>query len=178
MLRADAQRNLDRLKSAALEVFRERGLDSPLEEIAKRAGVSVGTLYNRFGSRDALIDAVIPALARANVEQIRRHAYAVDDPWERVVRYFNGLLDMQVADPALSDAVARAHPGSPELMAACDAALDDGAELLLAAGADPAAIGREDVGALLVANGALVRQGGAEAARRLLAALLAGLRPA
>jgi len=175
VLRVDAQRNLDRLKAAALEVFRERGLNSPLEEIAKRAGVSVGTLYNRFGSRDALIDAVIPELTRANVERIRDAAYAVDEPWERVERYFDGLLAMQIADPALSEAVARAHPGSPELAAACASALDEGERLLEAVGVER---GAELVGSVLMANGALVAQGGADAARRLLAVFLNGLRPA
>ncbi|MDA0171588.1 TetR/AcrR family transcriptional regulator [Solirubrobacter taibaiensis] len=178
MLRADAQRNLDRVKAAALEVFRERGLEAPLEEIARRAGVSVGTLYNRVGSREALIDAVIPELAGANVDGISRAALAVDDPWQRVVQYFTGLLEMQIADPALSDAIARSHPGSPELAAVCDRALDEGAGLLDAARSGGGApFGRDDLGALLVANGALVRLGGEDAARRILAALLEGLRP-
>jgi AcrR family transcriptional regulator len=178
VLRADAQRNLDRLKAAALEVFREQGLGSPLEEIARRAGVSVGTLYNRVGSREALIDAVIPELVRANLDQVRSDALATDDAWERVERYFHGLLEMQIADPALSDAIARSHPGSPEVIAACDSALDDGARLLDEAreGRGPE-FGRDDVGAMLVANAALIRQGGADAARRIVAVLLAGLHP-
>ena len=50
-LRADARRNLDKLRAAAAEAFSERGLDMPLEEIAARAGVSIGTLYNRLGPR-------------------------------------------------------------------------------------------------------------------------------
>jgi len=58
-LRADARRNLDKLRAAAAEAFSERGLDMPLEEIAARAGVSIGTLYNRLGPRDALVDAVV-----------------------------------------------------------------------------------------------------------------------
>ncbi|MDA0182420.1 TetR/AcrR family transcriptional regulator [Solirubrobacter phytolaccae] len=178
MLRADAQRNLDRLKAAALEVFRERGLGSPLEEIAKRAGVSVGTLYNRFGSREALIDAVIPDLMAANVERIRLDANAATDPWERVERYFNGLLEMQIADPAVSDAVARAYEGSPDVSAVCAAALDEGARLLDAVRTGDPSFTRDDLGALLVANSALIATGGADAARRIVAVLLAGLRPA
>lgn len=57
-LRADAQRNRDRLLTVAAEAFTERGVDASLEEIARRAGVGVGTLYRRFPSRDALIEAV------------------------------------------------------------------------------------------------------------------------
>jgi len=47
-LRADARRNLDKLRAAAAEAFSERGLDTPLEQIAARAGVSIGTLYRRI----------------------------------------------------------------------------------------------------------------------------------
>ena len=58
-LRADAQRNYDKIVLAAREVFRERGADGSLDEIAKRAGVGPGTLYRHFPTRDALIDAVM-----------------------------------------------------------------------------------------------------------------------
>jgi AcrR family transcriptional regulator len=46
--------------TAAAELFAERGVDVPLEEIAKRAGVSIGTLYNHFPNRGALLDAALP----------------------------------------------------------------------------------------------------------------------
>ncbi|MEU0358086.1 TetR/AcrR family transcriptional regulator [Streptomyces cyaneofuscatus] len=59
-LRRDARDNVAKLRAAALEVFTAKGLGAPLEETAKAAGVSVGTLYNRFGPREALIDSVIP----------------------------------------------------------------------------------------------------------------------
>ncbi len=58
-LRADAQRNFDKIVLAAREVFRERGAEGSLDEIAKRAGVGPGTLYRHFPTRDALIDAVM-----------------------------------------------------------------------------------------------------------------------
>ncbi|WP_245979832.1 TetR/AcrR family transcriptional regulator [Streptomyces diacarni] len=58
-MRADAQRNAEKLRAAAAELFQERGLQVPLEEIARRAGVSHGTLYNLFGTREALIDEVV-----------------------------------------------------------------------------------------------------------------------
>ena len=58
-LRADAQRNYDKLIVAAREVFRERGADGSLDEIAKRAGVGPGTLYRHFPTREALIDAMM-----------------------------------------------------------------------------------------------------------------------
>jgi AcrR family transcriptional regulator len=58
-LRADAQRNYDKLVLAAREAFRERGSEASLDDIAKRAGVGPGTLYRHFPTRDALIDAMM-----------------------------------------------------------------------------------------------------------------------
>ena len=58
-LRADAQRNYDKIVETARAMFRERGADSSLDEIAKRAGVGPGTLYRHFPTREALIDAVM-----------------------------------------------------------------------------------------------------------------------
>jgi AcrR family transcriptional regulator len=58
-LRADAQRNYDKIVLAAREVFRERGAEGSLDEIARRAGVGPGTLYRHFPTRDALIDTVM-----------------------------------------------------------------------------------------------------------------------
>ena len=59
-MRADAQRNYDRIVEVAREVFREKGYDAAsLDEIAKRAGVGPGTLYRHFPQRESLIDAVL-----------------------------------------------------------------------------------------------------------------------
>jgi AcrR family transcriptional regulator len=58
-LRADAQRNYDKIVETARAMFRERGADASLDEIAKRAGVGPGTLYRHFPTREALIDAVM-----------------------------------------------------------------------------------------------------------------------
>jgi AcrR family transcriptional regulator len=57
-LRADAQRNRDRLVETALDAFTHEGADVTLEAIAKRAGVGIGTLYRHFPTREALIEAV------------------------------------------------------------------------------------------------------------------------
>src|SRR5689334_24979971 len=56
--RADARRNYDLLVAAARDAFAEHGTDTSLEEIARRAGVGIGTLYRRFPSRTALLEAV------------------------------------------------------------------------------------------------------------------------
>jgi AcrR family transcriptional regulator len=58
-MRADAQRNRDRIVEVAREVFREQGYDASLDEVAKRAGVGAGTLYRHFPRRENLLDAVM-----------------------------------------------------------------------------------------------------------------------
>lgn len=57
-LRADARRNRDQLLEAAGALFEQRGVDAPLEEVARQAGVGIGTLYRHFETRDALVEAV------------------------------------------------------------------------------------------------------------------------
>ena len=58
-MRADAQRNRDRIVEVAREVFREQGYDASLDDIARRAEVGPGTLYRHFPRRENLIDAVM-----------------------------------------------------------------------------------------------------------------------
>jgi AcrR family transcriptional regulator len=62
--RCDAVRNHDCLLEAASDAFAERGVDASLEDVAKRAGVGIGTLYRHFPTRDALVEGVY----RRNVE--------------------------------------------------------------------------------------------------------------
>ena len=64
--RADARRNRERLLEAASDAFTESGIDASLEDIARRAGVGIGTLYRHFPSRDCLLEAVF----RRNVDQL------------------------------------------------------------------------------------------------------------
>ncbi|HVT64441.1 MAG TPA: TetR/AcrR family transcriptional regulator [Mycobacteriales bacterium] len=69
-LRADAQRNRDRLVEVAAAAFARDGIDTSLEEIARTAGVGIGTLYRHFPNRDALLEAVF----RHNVDDIASQA--------------------------------------------------------------------------------------------------------
>jgi AcrR family transcriptional regulator len=123
-LRRDARRNVERLTAAAAQVFGERGLDAPLEEIAATAGVSAGTLYNRFGGRDALIDAVMPDLVEARVLDARRRAEAEADPWAAFRLYVTLLCEVIASDLAMNDAVSRRFPDARRLTEVCDAQMD------------------------------------------------------
>jgi AcrR family transcriptional regulator len=69
-LRADAQRNHDRLVEVAAAAFARDGIETSLEEIARTAGVGIGTLYRHFPNRDALLEAVF----RHNVDDIAGQA--------------------------------------------------------------------------------------------------------
>ncbi|MUN35864.1 TetR/AcrR family transcriptional regulator [Actinomadura litoris] len=116
--RADAARNRDKLLAAAAKVFGERGLDAPLEEVARRAEVSIGTLYNHFPARRDLIDAIFPVRLAA-LEQVADAALAEADPWKGFVLFVEGLFALQARDRGLNDVLARRYPASPELSGAC-----------------------------------------------------------
>jgi AcrR family transcriptional regulator len=108
-LRKDAQRNRERLVEAARAVFAERGLDVALEEVARRAGVSIGTLYNRFPTRADLVAAVF-ADRRETLIGIAEHALAMDDAWAGFVHLVEQVCRMQAADRGYNDLSARSIP--------------------------------------------------------------------
>ncbi|MGW2662454.1 TetR/AcrR family transcriptional regulator [Nocardia tengchongensis] len=117
-LRLDARRNRDALVTAAREVFAERGLDAPLKEIAARAGVAIGTLYNRFPARDDLIAAAVEDRIEAG-GRIAEAALAVDDPWDSFVYLVEKICELQARDRLLNELALRAAP-SPEIAAQRD----------------------------------------------------------
>src|SRR6478609_2296072 len=108
-LRSDAQRNRDALVNAAREVFEERGLDAPLKEIAARAVVAIGTLYNRFPTRDDLIAAAVEDGLEAG-SRIAEAASAIDDPWDSFVYLVEQVCALQADDRLLSELAVRAAP--------------------------------------------------------------------
>ncbi len=108
-MRRDAERNRERLVTAAREVFAERGLDAPLDQIARRAGVSIGTLYNRFPTRTDLVDAVFADRVAA-VSRIAEEALAMTDPWTGFVHFVERICQLQAADRGFNDLAARRIP--------------------------------------------------------------------
>ncbi|MEV5707422.1 helix-turn-helix domain-containing protein [Actinoallomurus sp. NPDC052274] len=117
-MRADAARNRDKLLAAAVQMFAERGLDAPLEEIARRAGVSIGTLYNHFPTREAFFDVIFPERLGA-LDRIAATALAADDSWAGFVGFIEGLFTLQAADRGMNDALAQRFPMSSAVKAAC-----------------------------------------------------------
>ncbi|MER5867537.1 helix-turn-helix domain-containing protein [Kitasatospora sp. NPDC002040] len=118
-MRADAQRNAEKLRTAAAELFQERGLTVPLKEIARRAGVSHGTLYNLFGTREALIDEVVANLAADRLDETAEHALALQDAWEGFAYYVTRVCELQATGPAVADVVSGRYPASECLMLIC-----------------------------------------------------------
>jgi AcrR family transcriptional regulator len=102
-MRADAQRNRERLIEAAREVFREQGYDASLDEVAKRAGVGAGTLYRHFPSRDVLMDAMMQSwVDRVNdaVEKVLVHEGGSRDLLLSWFETYVDLISMHKGGPA------------------------------------------------------------------------------
>ena len=113
-LRADAARNRARLLAAAREVFAERGLDATMDEVARRAGVGVGTAYRRFRNRDDLI----AALFEERLEEfmaILDAALADDDPWRGLSGFLERSMEMQAEDRGFKELMLQSAEG-PERM--------------------------------------------------------------
>jgi AcrR family transcriptional regulator len=123
-LRADAARNVAQIRAAAIAAFRGRGLDTPLEEIAAAAGVSKATIYNRFGGRAGLIDAVIGKLVATEMHAIMDRALQMADPWQAIASYVPDRRDLQYREPAFTDALLMTYPDSGQLAAIATAAID------------------------------------------------------
>jgi AcrR family transcriptional regulator len=176
-LRADARRNVERVRSAAVEAFREHGLDAPLEDVARRAGVSVGTIYNRFGSREGLLDDVVAGVAADKLDAAIA-ATSGTTPWERFRAYVVALGEAQAADPSFNDVVARRYPKASVLREVCDRAVAHGQVLMEAAqveGSLRSDVVASDIDRLIWLNAQAIRLGG-DWWRRSLGFFLDGLR--
>jgi AcrR family transcriptional regulator len=106
-MRADARNNRDRLLTAAKHVFVEKGARAPLDEIARRAGTGIATLYRRFPDRQALMRAVVLDALQQTADEARRAAAEEPDPFAALVRYMHRALDIRTGAviPALLDEI-------------------------------------------------------------------------
>jgi AcrR family transcriptional regulator len=123
--RADARRNFDALLAAARTAFAEHGTDASLEDIARRAGVGIGTLYRNFPARRDLFEAVYVE----EVEQLARVAgdVAALPPWDALVTWLRRFVDYAVTKRAVVEALNR----ESEIFAACRATMFEAGEPLL-----------------------------------------------
>jgi AcrR family transcriptional regulator len=99
-LRRDAERNRQRILEAATEVFNERGLDVSLDEIARHAGVGVGTVYRRFRNKEELVEALF--MSRLDqVAAIADQAFEAPDPWSGLVSFMERMAEIMAGDLGL-----------------------------------------------------------------------------
>jgi AcrR family transcriptional regulator len=181
-MRADARRNRQRLLDAALQVYAERGADdASLDEIARRAGVGIGTLYRHFPTRQALLEAVY----RDQVEELCAVARELHDeapPEQALERWLRALMAFATTKKNLSSSL-MSGPNKSEVATSCSAMVREAATKLLAEAQQTGQV-RADVDAIdllrmshALAIAADLPYSHPDQGERLMSVLLAGLRP-
>jgi AcrR family transcriptional regulator len=99
-LRRDAERNRQRILRAAAEVFTQRGLDATLDDVARQAGVGVGTVYRRFPDKESLVAELFADRIDAMVA-VAEEALAAPDPWRALVAYLEYAVNTLASDVGL-----------------------------------------------------------------------------
>src|SRR5437588_12124807 len=126
--RADARLNYDKLVAAARALFTEEGTSAPLEDVAERAGVGIGTLYRHFPTRQALLEAVY-------VDEVEAMARAAEElselpPWDALSQWLHQYVGFAATKRALTEALLEAAPDSDVLLSCRTAILSAGTGLL------------------------------------------------
>jgi AcrR family transcriptional regulator len=100
LLRADAERNRQRILAAAAELFTERGLEPSLDDVARHAGVGVGTVYRRFPDKASLADALFNERIDALVA-LAEEAQAEPDAWAALVSFLERSAEILASNRGL-----------------------------------------------------------------------------
>jgi AcrR family transcriptional regulator len=179
-MRADARRNRDLLMAAALEAFTERGADdTSLEEIARRAGVGIGTLYRHFPGRTALLEAVYTDQVAALCQRAGELA-ASQSPGAALAAWMREMVEFGATKQNLTSALAADYDKDAPVFSACRDDLLAAATALLTPAQQAGAV-RPDVqplDLLRLSHGvaaATARADDAEQADRLLSLMLNGV---
>ena len=128
-LRRDAERNRQRILAAAEDVFRERGLEATLDDIAHHAGVGVGTVYRRFPNKEHLIEAMFAAHLD-EIGEIARKALEHPDAWTGLVTFFQAAAEQMAANRGLHDILFSASFGKEQVAQARDRLIQPCTELI------------------------------------------------
>jgi AcrR family transcriptional regulator len=141
--RADARRNYEKVLTAAREAFAEGGESTALEEIARRAGVGIGTLYRHFPNRQALLE----ALYVDEVAEVCRSAEELDDsdPWEALSAWFERFIGYMATKQALAHELLNYLERDADLFKVCRVSLFEAGEPLLVRAQETGVV-RPDVG--------------------------------
>jgi AcrR family transcriptional regulator len=129
-MRADARRNHARLVSEARTAFAEHGTDTPLEDVAKRAGVGIGTLYRHFPNRHALLSAIF---ADAVSDLLSRSLELLDDPQPctALVGWLRAVITHASEYRGLSRALMSASHDDASALARCSGPMREAGSALL-----------------------------------------------
>ncbi|GAA1577057.1 MULTISPECIES: TetR/AcrR family transcriptional regulator [Kribbella] len=178
--RADAARNYDRLVTAARDTFAEHGTDTSLEEIARRAGVGIGTLYRRFPNRTALLEAVYVD----EIQSVVDRAYDFDkelEPFEALEAWLRSFLGYGLSKGTLAQELTVALGKESPFFQVCKTRVQEAGKLLLERAKAAGEVRPElELGDILRLVGSINmgRDTEPEQAHRLLDIVLCGLRPA
>ncbi|MFG3495207.1 TetR/AcrR family transcriptional regulator [Streptomyces sp. NPDC047928] len=181
-MRADARRNYERLLSVARAAFAEHGTDASLEDIARRAGVGIGTLYRHFPNRHALLSAVFQEALGALLLRSRELADA-DEPCTALVEWLRAIVTHAGEYRGLARALLSASHDTTSALSQCNVPLREAGERLLVraqqAGTVRADVSIGDLMQLTNAIALAAEQDPAdgELADRLLKLTLRGLKP-
>ncbi|MEV4016075.1 TetR family transcriptional regulator [Nonomuraea angiospora] len=157
-LRADAERNRERILAAARRLYASQGLGVSMACIAREAGVGKATLSRRFATPEELINAVFADRMDAYAAAVAQ-ALADPDPWHGFTGYIEAVCAMQAADRGFADVLAMTFPAAKALEARRAEAYNGFLELIAraqAAGHLRADFTSEDLVILLMANAGVV----------------------
>ncbi|GAA2098664.1 TetR/AcrR family transcriptional regulator [Streptomyces albiaxialis] len=160
-MRADARRNSEQIRSAAIGAFQGQGLTVPLEKVAEAAGVSKATIFNRFGGRVGLIEAVIEEVVASELFALIDRTRTLDDDG-RIAYYLTAIRDLQYRQPAFNDVLLQTYPHSEQLMEICRAGSAANEEFVSAARASGALrpeFTADDLHALVLDNALALKHG-------------------
>lgn len=180
-LRRDAERNRQRIIDAARIVFAERGLRGSHDDIAREAGVGVGTVYRRFPDKQQLVDALFEERIEEMVDLVEK-ALAAADAWTGLRQFVLAAQELQVADRGLRELLLGAEGGAERVQRARRRIAPVMETLLARAQAEGTVRGDlalTDIATLQLAVGAIAeatREIAPDAWRRTLAVMLAGIR--
>src|SRR6266542_3806709 len=151
-MRADARRNRERLLAAARDTFIELGADAPLDEVARRAGVGIATLYRRFPDRPALLRQVALDMLARSAHEGRTALAEEPDAFRALARYMHRVLDLRIA-AVMPVLVSQLQMEDEELAVARRASIGPMNQIIATAHADGSLrpdVAPADVGLLLV----------------------------
>ncbi len=110
-LRSDARRNRERLVAGARELFAAKGVDVPVEEITRHAGLGMGTLYRHFPTKEELVDAVLEN-SFSEIVRAAEEAATSEDAWAGFTGFLERALAHHAANRGLKDILANRQHGA------------------------------------------------------------------